>query len=115
MPTMRTPIRRSPSPVITPKALELFEQMRRCRSDERWWKLQNDLCDELHTRPWEYPCVEHPDTSNPYPPGTPAHLSWRPNDRAQEMWKALDAASREAKRAAREARKAAPRTQPPAP
>jgi len=29
------------------------------------------------------------------------------------MWKALDAASREAKRAAREARKAAAATQPP--
>jgi len=39
-------------------------------------------------------------------PGTP-----RPE--AQEMWKALDAASREAKRAAREARKAAAATQPP--
>ena len=111
MPTKRTPIRRSSSPQITPQAVRLFEQLRRCRDVDRWRQLHSELCDELHTRPWQFPCIEDPSTQNPYPPGTPAHLSWQPDREAQERWKALAAASREARRQERAARKAA--EQPP--
>ena len=99
MPTKRTPLRRSPSPMITPQAIQLFEKLRRCRSDERWSELHARLHDELHCRPWEWPCVEDPHTEYPYPSFTNAHRSWRPNERAQQTWKVLDQASREARAA----------------
>jgi hypothetical protein len=131
--TRRTPVNRSPLPTIMPRAIQLFEQMRRCSCTcppidwggkyygrqqcpgcKRWWSLQNDLCDELHTPVWAYPCVEDPRTQNPYPPFTNAYRSWEPNRNAQELWQALAEASREAKRQERAARKgAAAATQPP--
>jgi hypothetical protein len=123
--TKRVPVTRSPIPQITLKAVELFDGMRGCRCTcppidwegkywgrqqcpgcKRWWELQNQLCDELCCKPWEYPCVEDPRTQNPYPRGMPAHQSWQPNHRAQEMWRTLADASREAKREERAARRA---------
>jgi hypothetical protein len=116
--TKRVPVTRTPIPQITPKAIELFRQYRRSygkRSDD----LHYALWEELRCKPWEWPCCEDPRADvNPYPPGTPAHATWQPNLRAQEMWKQLDAASREAKKAERETRKAAPSpppNQPPEP
>ena len=111
MPTKRVPIARQPTSKITIAAIRLFEAMRRChctcpgdrrsgdpRCDgcERWWSLQNNLCDELRTPLWIYPCVENPATQNPY-------LGWKPNLEGQEMWKALVNASRELRRAQRKA------------
>src|SRR5262245_10043902 len=110
MPTKRTPIGRTPIPQIMPRAIELFDAMRRCRCTcpphrnpltrcsacDRWWQLQNQLCDELRTRPWEYPCIEDPREAD------------GPDDRpeAQERWRLLAEASREAKRQERAARRA---------
>ena len=126
MPTKRVPIGRTAAPKITVKAIKLFEAMRRCcctcpddrksgdaRCDgcERWWSLQNDLCDELHTPLWQYPCVENPATQNPY-------LGWKPNLEGQTMWRALTHASRELRRAQRKAtrpRRAPVSSSPPEP
>jgi hypothetical protein len=111
MPTKRVPIGRTAAPKITVKAIKLFEAMRRCcctcpddrksgdaRCDgcERWWSLQNNLCDELRTPLWVYPCVENPATQNPY-------LGWKPNLEGQAMWRALTHASHELRRAQRKA------------
>jgi hypothetical protein len=35
------------------------------------------------------PCVQSPEAECPYPPGSPAAQSWRPNEKAQQMWQAL--------------------------
>ena len=75
--------------MITPKAIRLFEANaalpltcpgdhsggEQCPGCRRWWTLQNNLCDELATPVWRYPCVEDPRTENPYQRGTPAYLS----------------------------------------
>jgi len=123
--TKRVPVARSPLPVISPAAITLFDAMRRCRCTcppidwegkywgrqqcagcERWWELQNQLCDEVHARIWQYPCVEHPNTVSPYPRNTPAHKSWQPCLEAQALWKTLAEASREQRREERMARRA---------
>jgi hypothetical protein len=117
MPTKRIPIGRQPAPKITVKAIRLFEAMRRCRCTcpedrelgtrcdgcERWWSLNNDLCDELHTPLWQYPCVQNPLAENPYPLGCAAYKSWKPDREAQATWKALVNASCELRRAQRKA------------
>src|SRR5262245_50800327 len=115
--TKRVPVARTPIPQITSRSIELFDAMKRCRCTclpidwegkywgrqqcpgcKRRWELQNELCDELHTKPWEYPCVEDPRTENPYPRGMLAHATWQPNHRAQAMWRQLHSASRERRR-----------------
>src|SRR5262245_45636877 len=116
MATKRTPINRSPITQVTARSVQLFDAMRRCRcispgncnaivrcsACDRWWKLQNALCDELATPIYQYPCVEDPrDGGN------------RPD--AEALWRALDAASREARRQERAARKAATQPQPDQP
>jgi hypothetical protein len=129
MTTKRTPIKRQPEPKITPAAIRLFEHMRRircscppidwageywnrdeCSGCKRWWRLHRDLVGELQTAPWQYPVIEDPTTQNPYPPGTLAHLEWKPKLEAQARWLLLAEASREARREAervKAARKAA--------
>jgi len=92
MATKRTPINRSPITQVTPRAIELFDAMRRC-GGRRWWELQNALCDELHTPIWQYPCIEDPRDGENRPA-------------AEALWRMLDAASREARRQEREARRA---------
>jgi hypothetical protein len=122
--TKRVPVARTPIPQITPRSIELFDAMKRCCCTcppidwegqwgrqqcpgcKRWWELQNELCDELRTKPWEYPCVEDPRTENPYLRGMPAHATWEPNHRAQAMWRQLHSASRERRREERAARRA---------
>jgi hypothetical protein len=131
MPTKRIPTGRSVTLQITPLAIQLFEEMRRldnlcmcpsidwggkywvrneCAACERWWELHSQLHDELQCKPWHWPAIENPDVENPYPPGSAAHQRWKPNLRGQAMWRALAAASREAKRA-RRAREAAAKVQ----
>jgi len=124
--TRRTPVTRSPLPVISPAAVKIFEAMRRCRCtcppidwEGKYWerqeclgckrrsKLHNNLCDELGTKLWEWPCVEDPGATCPYPVWHCAYATWRPNLEAQARWRALATASREAKREARRAKAAA--------
>jgi hypothetical protein len=108
MSTRRTPISRTPSPRISPAAIRLFDHMRRCSDGERWWRLHSDLVDELGTKPWQWPCIQAPNTQSSY-------IGWKPNLEAQERWKMLAKASREAKREEREARRARAATAPTAP
>jgi hypothetical protein len=68
-----------------------------CNGCERWWRLHNDLVDEFGTMPWQWPCVQNPNTQAP-------HIDWEPNHEAQERWQALAAASRDARREARRAK-----------
>ena len=83
---------------ITPRAIEIFDRMRRCGyGSDMWWGLHSMLSAELRCKPWDYPCIAPPNERNPYPPGTPAHLSWRPDADAQALWQALAQASREAR------------------
>jgi hypothetical protein len=83
-------------PKISARAIEIFDAMRRVNGD-RWWDLHAELSVELKTKPWAYPCVQSPNEPNPYPPGTAAHLSWRPDAEAVALWQALAQASREAR------------------
>jgi len=97
-------------PVITPQMVAIFDRMRYARG-ERWDDLHSELWDcyqaalaPARTRPWEWPlCIDPRADTNPYPQGSAAWLAWHPNERAREMWRALDAASRAA-RAARSKR-----------
>jgi hypothetical protein len=113
--TRRIPIGRPPLSVITPPMVAIFDRLRYAAFySDKWWALHGELWNAYQaelgartgkTRPWEWPlCVAAKDDANPYPVGTPAHLSWQPDFRAREMWEMLARASCEA----REARKARP-------
>jgi hypothetical protein len=119
MPTNRTPTRRQPRrPRITPQAIELFDQMQRlectcpddldpsglrCEGCNEHRRLMWELHAELQLRPWE-DTLEAPNGKNPYPPGSYAAEHWHPDVEAVARWRALEAASREARRARREAK-----------
>jgi hypothetical protein len=117
MSSKRKPISRPPALQITPLAISLFTELaaisctcaprdwggkywedKQCAGCERWYELHARLHDELRCRPWEWPCIQSPKAKCPYPPGSPAAHSWRPNERAQQMWQALVGAAREARR-----------------
>jgi hypothetical protein len=107
--TRRTPIGRSPQLQITPRAIRLFEAMRRCwcicpedrelgtecAGCARWRALHGDLWDELQVPIWQWPCVEDPRDDD----------GKRPE--AVALWRELENASREARRQQRAARKTA--------
>jgi hypothetical protein len=126
MGTKRVPINRPARMEITNEAIRLFEAMDRiectcvprdwdgeywthmpCPGCDRWWKLHSKLHRELGCKPWEWPCIQHPDTVSGYPEGSEAYKRWKPDLEAQELWQALDAAAREARRAKREAKRLA--------
>src|SRR5262249_14998665 len=109
---------KTPQPAlqITPLAIRLFTEMKaisctcaprdwdgkygehkRCAGCERWWELHAQLHDEFGCRPWKWPCIQSPTAVCPYPPGSPAAQSWRPDESAQQMWQALARAAREAR------------------
>jgi hypothetical protein len=106
--TKRTPIVPPHRARITPRAVELFDRMRRaaarcvcddrsCSACRRWGQLMTELHDELDLKLWEA-TVEDPAVECP---GWADVADW---DAAQERWRALAAASRAAKRAARKAK-----------
>jgi len=95
---------------ITPRAIEIFDAMRaiRCSCDpddcntkcagcKRRDDLDEQLMFELKLTRVVYPTIEDPLVRNPYPPGTHGHKTWQPDYEAQERWRALEAASREAR------------------
>jgi hypothetical protein len=91
--TKRVPIARHAMPRITPAAVAIFAEIRKHKyPSERWWELHNRLHDELGCKPWEWPCIEHPDSVCCYPEGSPAAQSWRPNEEARALWRQLEAA-----------------------
>jgi hypothetical protein len=117
MSTKRKPISRPPRVQITPLAIRLFTEMaaisctcapwngddehcghEECAGCKTWWKLHGRLHQELQCRPWQWPCVQPPDTEWPDPPGSPADQNWQPNGGAQQMWRLLELAAHEARR-----------------
>jgi hypothetical protein len=126
MSTKRKPLNRPPALQITPLAIRLFTEMvaisctcpprdwdgkywvhEECAGCRRWWELHARLHDELRCRPWEWPCIQSPEAECPYPPSSPAVQSWRPTERAQQMWQALAGAVLEARRSTKAALEAA--------
>jgi len=112
--TLRHPRSRPPKgPLITEAALAAFKRMKECSEEctcepidwdgdyskyrecaacDEWWRQHSILHKELNAKLWEWPCVEHPDATCPYPAGTYAAESWKPDVEAQWLWRELDAA-----------------------
>ena len=76
MSTKRTPIRREFKRQITPKAVKAFQAMQAALSVEAWWQHHDVLHDEMGAKPWDWPCIEDPDDTNPYSVGCSAHSHW---------------------------------------
>jgi hypothetical protein len=77
MPSRRTPIARDLRRVITPRAIEIFARLRQLPyGGERWWEVHSELHDELHAKPWQWPCVASPHERGPYPEGCHAARQW---------------------------------------
>jgi len=112
---------------ITPRAVKLFEKMRRlpCVCKPRDWgqdqyykwpgpcfhckergRLKYEIHRELRLYPWET-AVEDPEAGSPYPVGSWAYENDEPNLEAQARWRALEQAAREMRRARRAAKAAA--------
>ena len=112
--TKRIPIARQPSLQISPRALQLFEQLKQaqarrraasciignspagycsgeCAACRRWYDLDDALHIELGLKSWQWGLPR-----NPYPPGTAASRNWRPDPdgEAQALWQLLDEARR---------------------
>ena len=113
--TRRTPTGRLHKPSITPRAIELFKQLKRCRCScapgqrfecpgcKRREALDEQIGLECGTPVWQYPCLERPGAQNPYPPGHANYQWWQERDRApEELWEALKCAAA-ARRASSEA------------
>src|SRR5262249_32826581 len=83
---------------VTPRAVELFEAMRRvrctcgpgerghvlrcCAGCQRWWDLQNDLHLELHCKLWHWPCLRRRRSDG--------------DEQQRQLWDALEEASESA-------------------
>jgi len=120
MPTKRVPIGRPAAPMITVEVIKLFERMKRicctcdpddhfnqCSGCKEWLALDEQIGCELKAPVWEYPCLERPGATNPYPRSHPNYMWWETRDRGpQERWMALEQAARELRRQEREARRA---------
>ena len=66
--TKRIPLARRPATLVTPRAVELFVAMGKlrctcnghsssCEACDEWWRLHDELHDELCLKPHEWPCV----------------------------------------------------------
>jgi hypothetical protein len=112
--------------LITPRSIMLFERMKRirctCDPDERfdeclgckeWLELDEQIGLELKAPIWEYPCLERPGATNPYPRSHANYTWWENRDPGpRERWIALEQAAREMRRQERAARHT---PQPPSP
>lgn len=115
MTTTRTPIAREGRMQITPVAIAAFRKMQRletkctcapvdwngkhwerteCPACKRWWEQHSILWDELGLRPWQWPAYRHPDATVPYPEGSYAARTRKPDLEAQERYGALVTASK---------------------
>jgi hypothetical protein len=115
----RAPIHRPPVVPISSRALMIFRRMQRlerrchceprdwsgeywkwkeCANCQKWRDLHSELHDELKRKPWQWPCVQHPDTKSHHPKGSPADL--KPYSEAQALWCLLNDASRKEPRRA---------------
>jgi hypothetical protein len=112
--TKRNPIRRPAVQPVSPRALELYAELRRamrarqratdctlskhghctaeCRACEAWWDAHAELCSELRLPPWRWPCIGR----NPHPPNSTAARKWRPGSAQKELQEQLETARRAA-------------------
>jgi hypothetical protein len=74
-----------------PRNWDRYWEYELCAACEEWWRQHAVLHHELHTRPWEWPCVQHPNAANPWPAGSTAHAHWQPDVNAQRCYRQLDA------------------------
>jgi hypothetical protein len=95
MTTTRRPVKREPRVRITDAAIALFKTMQGLDwGCKEWWDLHSLLHDELQRRPWQFPCIERPDSVSGYPEGSWADKNWRPDEEARETYGQLEAAAR---------------------
>jgi len=109
--TKRTPIKRPTRQSFSPEALAAFREMYKlarecscppidwggdyrkrpppCSACDAWWEAHSVLHKALRCEPWEFPCVENPNTVAPYPAGSPAGKNWQPDVEAQARYRAL--------------------------
>ena len=112
--TKRIPIARRPSFQISPRAVDLFTQLKQAQARRRaasciignspagycsascpacrtWFDLHDALHTELGLKPWQLGLRR-----NPYPPGTAASRNWRPDPDGEEqaLWQLLNEARR---------------------
>ena len=115
MTTKRTPVRPSGRIKITPAAVAAFREMQKlrctcppidwagkywerpeeCAACKKWWEQHSILHDELKLEPWDWPAYEHPNARPPYPEGSPAAKSWKPDLEGQARYRMLKAAADE--------------------
>jgi len=118
--TKRIPIARQPSLQISPRALQLFEQLKQaqarrraasciignspagycsgeCAACRRWYDLDDALHTELGLKPWQWGLPR-----NPFPPRSPASRHWRPDPDGEDqaLWERLDESLRLARKGA---------------
>jgi len=125
VPVIRKPLAhhaRSDVQIITPRAVEFFKRMKRCRCTcnpanrfdqcpgcKQWEELDEQVGLELKVPVWEYPILERPNDTNPYSNSHANHAWWEKRDpRPRERWLALERATRELRRQERKARGARP-------
>jgi hypothetical protein len=111
MPTKRRTIKRPPRAVITPRAIELFNQLRAvectcepvdwkgeywkhqpCPGCQEWWRLHSLLHRELDCQVYQWPCVQNPDAPDYYPPDHANHGKMV-NPEARRLWRQLEQAA----------------------
>ncbi|HWX28439.1 MAG TPA: hypothetical protein VNZ53_13515 [Steroidobacteraceae bacterium] len=116
MPTKRVPLTRIGKNKISSAAIEAFRRMQKlkeqctcpeitweqhftnhekCKACKEWWVQNSFLCRELRLPPWKFPAYQHPDATTPYPEGSPAAISWKPDLEAQDRYRALEQAAAE--------------------
>ncbi len=110
MPTNRNPINRATKSRISPTAVLAFQEMLKlearctctpinwsrywegrdpCTACKRWREHHSVLWHELKLPPWEWPAFEHSDATTPYPEGSYAAQSWKPDEAGQRRYRAL--------------------------
>lgn len=111
MPMKRRFSKERDTPHVTTRAVRLFDALRRCRCtcepDERfectgckrYFAFDEELMHEFKLGRVVFPTIESPKVKNPYPLGSEGYLFWQPDREAQERWRLLAEASREARRA----------------
>lgn len=67
MPTKRRPLKRSTRTKFTPDVIAAFLETERLSfegagTNDDWWNAHNRLHDLLRCKPWQWPCIEYPDS-----------------------------------------------------
>jgi len=79
-----------------PRDGKYWERPKACAACEQWWDQHAILHRELQLEPWYWPVYQHPDAGPPYPEGSPAGKSWKPDLEGQARYRMLKAAADEA-------------------